>query len=268
MKKLAGIVAVFAAFTMMFGIASCNTNADEPKDQKKSYVGTKTPKEAKAVGDIVFNDGSATPYTEDMILTDDQKAAAIAIIFYAGTDTDPLGAKTLGVGLHNSQGDSTKNMMWAIESAEGYNIEIENIISHSSKNGINATLDSTFTGDTDGSDNWSELCKVVSDETTSGNYPAWEWINAYPKTDSLSGDWYMPTVAEFSMMCRVKETINLALEKAGGTIIAETSYWTSSQFYYNDHIPSYVWYVGIDNLSSAYWIKNSNFSVCCIRAFN
>ena len=103
---------------------------------------------------------------------------------------------------------------------------------------------------------------------TSGNYPAWEWINAYPKTDKLSGNWYMPTVAEFSMMCRVKETMNLALEKAGGMKIADKTYWTSSQYYCEEHEPSFVWYMWFDSLSPAFWIKNSTFSVCCIRAFD
>ena len=62
-----------------------------------TYIGSKTPTETKAVGDIVFTDGSASPYNDE--LTDEQKAAAIAVIFYVGDENDTLGAKTLGVGL-------------------------------------------------------------------------------------------------------------------------------------------------------------------------
>ena len=40
---------------------------------------------AYLVGDIVFKDGSATPYTDTLTLTPEQKAAAIAVIFYKGT---------------------------------------------------------------------------------------------------------------------------------------------------------------------------------------
>ena len=40
---------------------------------------------AYEVGDIVFTDGSATPYTETLTLTGAQKEAAIAVIFYKGT---------------------------------------------------------------------------------------------------------------------------------------------------------------------------------------
>ena len=72
------------------------------------------------VGDIVFKDGSATPYTEDLTLTDSEKKAVIAIIFYKGTGlnsdiyegTDESGTvtwttgdtttvRTLGVGLRH-----------------------------------------------------------------------------------------------------------------------------------------------------------------------
>ena len=75
------------------------------------YVGTKDPDLAKEVGDIVFNDGSAMAYTDFEAITDTsvknaKKASAIALIFYKGTsESDVLGARTLGVGLkHNQSG--------------------------------------------------------------------------------------------------------------------------------------------------------------------
>ena len=37
------------------------------------YIGTKAPTETKIVGDIMFSDGSATPYTADLELTSEQK---------------------------------------------------------------------------------------------------------------------------------------------------------------------------------------------------
>ena len=78
------------------------------------YIGTKAPSEAKAVGDIVFSDGSATPYSADLELTDEQKAAAIAVIFYAGTgdatirnEREYFGQKSARCGL----GEYTKNYL-------------------------------------------------------------------------------------------------------------------------------------------------------------
>ncbi|MGN0725600.1 MAG: hypothetical protein ACI4LR_05450 [Treponema sp.] len=63
---LLALCAVFAclAFT---GCSSPTTTPEPPV----TYIGSKTPTETKAVGDIVFTDGSASPYTEE--LTDDRK---------------------------------------------------------------------------------------------------------------------------------------------------------------------------------------------------
>ena len=67
-----------------------------------TYCGSKEPGEALAVGDIVFDDGSATPYAAGLTLNDAQKARAIAVIYYTGSGsagTYDLGEKTLGVGI-------------------------------------------------------------------------------------------------------------------------------------------------------------------------
>ncbi|MBQ3687322.1 MAG: hypothetical protein II932_05785, partial [Treponema sp.] len=61
-----------------------------------------------AVGDIVFNDGSAEPYSASLTLTDEQKAAAVAVIFDA--------ANKKGVGL--KQGSDKR---WADSGTAGYN---------------------------------------------------------------------------------------------------------------------------------------------------
>ena len=79
------------------------------------------------VGDIVFSDGSATPYEDGLTLTDEQKSKAVAVIFYAGSASDILGAKTLGVGLKNTNDETTKTLAFARDvlgntaAAEGYN---------------------------------------------------------------------------------------------------------------------------------------------------
>ena len=234
-------------------------------------IGTKAPTEAKSVGDIVFSDGSATAYTSGLTLTDEQKSKAVAVIFYAGSASDTLGAKTLGVGLKNATG-----LAWArqeiietfplkTDSAEGWSTNITAIRCTPS---TNLAGTATFTGDLDGSDNWKALCDAVSDEGTSGNYPAWEWVNAYATENSLSGSyasgWYLPTVAELSMLYRVKDTVNSALEKAGGTKIADEVYWSSSQVASNDYFAWYVWLGGGNLVDLNKYAQNS---VCTVRAF-
>ena len=222
-----------SSYTFTMGESNVTVSATFKKKAATptTYIGTKAPSEAKAVGDIVFSDGSATPYSTDLTLSETQKEAAVAVIYYAGSSAeDVLGAKTLGVGLKNTGTDNT--LAWAKdEDVKGFSTDITAI--QCTPVGENAAT-ATFSGDLDGSNNWQALCDAVSDEETSGNYPAWEWVNAYATENSLEGSyangWYLPTVAELSMLYRAKDTVNSALEKAGGTKIADAGYWSSSQF--------------------------------------
>ena len=109
---LLALCAVFAclAFT---GCSSPTTTPEPPV----TYIGSKTPTETKAVGDIVFTDGSASPYNDE--LTDEQKAAAIAVIFYVGDENDTLGAKTLGVGLITERTNGM-GLQWCLSDAVAY----------------------------------------------------------------------------------------------------------------------------------------------------
>ena len=233
-----------------------------------TYIGTKAPTAAKAVGDIVFNDGSATPYSSDLTLTDAQKSAAVAVIFYKGTSSDVLGEKTLGVGLKNTKGETTKTYRWAPYGTTGNTTKFTEI--QCKPNGDGTASNSTFEGDLDGSDNWTKVCAAdtTAAENAATNYPAFNWVNNYATTNSLTGDyasgWYLPTVAELSMMYRVKANVNAALEKAGGTKIADTAYWSSSQYSSSRYSAWNVWFDdgGLNGNSKDYY-----GSVCGVRAF-
>jgi len=228
---------------------------------------------ARFMGDIVFSDGSATAYTSGLTLTDEQKAAAVAVIFYAGSASDILGAKTLGVGLKNTNDETTKYLAFARNvsgnTAEGYNTNITAIQCTPSESGDGKAATATFTGDLDGSDNWTALCAAVNDEGTSGNYPAWEWVNAYATTANLTGEyasgWYLPTVAELCMLYRAKDTVNAALEKADGTKIADAYHWSSSQSSTDNRK---AWMVKFDSGKLMDTYKGNNWYVCGVRAFN
>ena len=95
-------------FTSMFARANnYGLRVVRSEDTATSYVlptycGSKEPGETLAVGDIVFDDGSATPYAAGLTLSDAQKARAIAVIYYTGLGSAgsyDLGQKTLGVGI-------------------------------------------------------------------------------------------------------------------------------------------------------------------------
>ena len=230
-------------------------------------LGTKAPGVAKAVGDIVFNDGSATPYTAELTLSDEQKAAAIAVIFKVD------GGKTLGVGLkHNGSG-----LAWCTSDAKAYNTNIKTIQCPAS----GAAGNFTFTGDTDGSDNLEQIASFLitaglADDTTGKDadkrYPAFYFAKNYKNTATnleaaYGNGWYLPTVAELFDIWKVKATVDAASSLCGGSQFGNSYYWSSSQ-YASDDSYAYVlnFYSGAWDYSSK---LNTNVSfVCAVRAFN
>ena len=172
-----------------------------------TYIGTKAPSEAKSVGDIVFTDGSATPYSEDLTLTDDEKNAAIAVIFYVGTDcSNDSTSRTLGVGLAQNQ----SGLAWCLGSAKAYNVNITTIQE----------------SDKDGSDNLEQIEAFdgVDDTATEANYPAFYFAKNYASqtgsnvsgTDYEDG-WYLPAKAELQKIYESLSTVNKELAACGGT---------------------------------------------------
>ena len=218
-----------------------------------AYIGTKAPTEAKEVGDIVFNDGSATPYTSDLTLTAEQKAKAVAVIFYAGTEEPTvgsneniLGKKTLGVGIKKSY-----YLKWCLETANGYDKIISSILctkkdtqptenelyyrgsEYRYYNGGSRRERVSFyiSGDFDGSDNWNALKMALGaddDTNIKGNYPAWEWVNNYANDNNLSGEyangWYLPTIVELRMLEFKFIYLDEALKTCGGEFFNDSEY--------------------------------------------
>lgn len=216
-----------------------------------------------SVGDIVLKDGTFIPYSKDLTLTDEQKANAIAVIFYAGNRSDTLGARTLGVGLKTSKDDeydkittiedrSIKNyyrgtlLQWAPKGTAGYNIN------------FTQTASGDFgEGDLDGSDNWDIICKRDSNaqSTAATNYPAFNWVNTYASRYGITGmyadGWYMPTTSELITVfsSEVANKIMGVFEKIDGSLslfkeergtykdeeecvscLEQGKYWTSCQW--------------------------------------
>ena len=227
-------------------------------------LGTKAPGVAKAVGDIVFNDGSATPYTAELTLSDEQKAAAIAVIFKVD------GGKTLGVGLkHNRSG-----LAWCTSDAKAYNTNIKTIQCPATGSAGNLT----FTGDTDGSDNLEQIASFLTtaglenDTTDASKYPAFYFAKNYKTTATNLGaayenGWYLPTVAELFDIWKVKATVDAASSLCGGSQFGTSWYWSSSQHAsYRD----YAYYLSLYNGDWNFTFKDlyDEFYVCAVRAFN
>ncbi len=269
-KRLAGI----ACAVLALGFAGCANDDDDDDSGNTGNSGSSsavTKTAPDAVGDIVLSDGTAVAAENAASMSDAQKAAAVAVIFYAGSADDALGEKVLGVGLQNTRGESTTTLAWYTSSAEGYST---NITALQCTQTAAVTADTaTFTGTTDGSGSWATLCAAVSDEDTSGNYPAWEWVNAYVANNGLSStsyaeNWYLPSIAELTMLYRAKATVNASLAAAGGTKISRSSYyWSSSQSASNDGCACNL-YFGSGFLGDFFKSYSNLNGVCCVRAFN
>ena len=262
----------------------------------KWYIGSKAPYAEKDVGDIVFNDGSATPYVYNLALSDDQKSKAIALIFYKGTglnsddsegNADTTTSRTLGVGLKHTIG-----IAWCTTSANAYKKNLAIIQCPSSGSG-DALI---FTGDKNGSDNLEQIAGFLSaegsgttdDTATKDNYPAFYFGKNYKEqkigteTESriISGSefetgWYLPSIAElFQIYANGKGTnrvfyIDAASELLGGDKF-ESEYFYSSSPMESDSDHEIVWEVQfsggplIGNYTSQYFSTNH---ICAIREF-
>ena len=229
-------------------------------------------KEPDTVGDIVFADGTAVAYSADLTLTDGQKAAAVAVIFYVGTDcsnksttygadTDTGDAngtqlsRTLGVSLSENSG-----LAWCDSSAMAASREVGQIEETS------ATL---YECDKNGSDNYAKIgaflkaCEVEDDTDPDKyglKYPAFDYAAKY-----LTGDsWYIPTLREFHELNSNMSTITAAFDLIGGVTAISGKYWTSNQA----PTAAKAWYFDFDKTEEATSdTKTESHKVRAVRAF-
>ena len=235
-----------------------STSSTTTTSTTPTYFGTKSPTDPKAVNDIVFNDGSATPYTSGLTLTDAQKNAAVAVIFYKDS------TKTLGVGLKRS----ASSMQWCLNTANGYSKNIDTI--QCTPSGSAGSY--TFTGDKDGSDNFSQMASFLAgnnDTGTAANYPAFEYAKNYGSTNGCTGayatGWYLPSIAELYQIYNLRANIDAAVALCGLTNTFSSAYfWSSSQYASNDYVAYVLDFVNgyCDN-----GYKGNGSPVCAVRAF-
>ena len=247
-----------------------------------NYIGTKAPSVAKEVGDIVFSDGSATPYTANLTLTTAQQNAAIAIIFYKGTglNSDINGTenntttRTLGVGLKRL----SNTLAWCTNAASAWNVNITTI--QCPESGNEGAY--TFTGDKNGSDNLEQIEAFSGVDDTTGEgaadrYPAFYFCKNYKNQTgsrvagtSYETGWYLPSIAElFQIYANGKGTnkvfdIDAASELCGGDSFSIWWYVSSSQYNNDNDYNSLLFHNGsvVDSSKAG----NACF-VCAIREF-
>ena len=206
------------------------------------------------VGDIVFKDGSASRPSED--LTDAQKAAAIAVIFYKGNDLnsdDENGnavtdkERILGVGLSQYHYSYTGEF-WG--TGYGANRPMESIQCAVRGEAGNWVI----SGDKDGHDNLYQMAvELKSDNdiyaTVDNYYDAFLFALHYADrtTNQLKGTayengWYLPSIAEMYYLWKKVTVVNEASKLCGGEAFGESEsmysrdYWTASKSGTDDEV--------------------------------
>ena len=208
-----------------------------------TYCGSKAPGETLAVGDIVFDDGSATPYAAGLTLNDAQKARAIAVIYYTGSGSAgsyDLGEKILGVGIKewkynqslslNGSSDST-TPKWSINalgpSDSRTEIGADKIFVPSSQH---ATL---VEHQKNGLLTLALMKDVAEYNVPAGRIPdspVFYWAEHYGEgSDKIYGntalsspynsEWYLPGLYELMAIHANKTTINSALDAIGSSAV-------------------------------------------------
>ena len=212
---------------------------------------------ADSVGDIVFADGTATAWREGLTLTDAQKKAAVAVIFWAGKDC----WRVLGVGLAQEQ----DGLAWCTDDANAY------------KDNITPILCDADGDDKDGSVNLEQIGAflrengIPDDTEYKSLYPAFYFAKNYAKADGSNvrgtdyeGGWYLPSLAELYQIWKNRATVNAAIALCGGRQFGDYWYWTASQ--YQHYLSAFILI-----FSSGNWGASSKYSihaVCAVRTFN
>ena len=179
------------------------------------------------------------------------------------------------IALHSSD----SNLRWARDGSTGYNTKFEGIIC--TQTGSGAALTATFTGDTDGSDNWSYIkskdAEGAADAVVAENYPAFNWVSQYntkyaDKLNHKNFEWYMPSLAELCGVYKNRTEINASLAKIHGLTngsgyadekLVNSYCWSSSQSSASNN----AWLVDFSGGYVVNYKKNSTSRVCCLAGF-
>ncbi len=228
-----------------------------------------------SVGDVLLNDGTIIPYDADNLsFTDEEKQKAVGILY----GFNEYGAPAGYLGIYNSAGGTNSGVyQWATDNTTGFNTSFTGIVCTPSiycDDCDDSAATATFTGDTDGSDNWAYIRSIDPSGTADAatNYPAFNYVNNYTQTSGLTGDyatgWYMPSLAELCYIYRNQAILNSVLHALGGVELYSGNYWSSSQENIGDVEGVGAWGIAFDNGDIANWFKLGDIYVCAVRSFS
>ncbi|MBB5217998.1 hypothetical protein DYE49_07385 [Treponema rectale] len=200
-------------------------------------------------GDIILADGS---FVEPDYF-DPDTMNAVAVVAFKNFSGVPV-----GIGLYDSSADESSengNLKWLTTESGGYTMDFKETVctpdvsggNYLSADGTSVSVsgssydtvkftDVSFTGDTDGSDNWEYISSMDPDCAAECDvyYPAYNFIENYGSYSGLTGSdyesgWYMPSISELFSIISNMSVINESLLLCGGMTIGENWYWSCSQ---------------------------------------
>ena len=262
------IVTATAEVTCPYAAGETTVTVTCGTESKTGTISVKDYSTGYEVGKIVL--ANNTLVDKDSYTGIDSSNPPVAII----CGTNKYGA-AVGIALHTSG----SNLLWAKGGSAGYTTKFEGIICKPSQTGSGAAETATFTGDTDGSDNWEYIKSIdpagAADAAT--NYPAFQWVNQYNTqyAAQLGGTnfaWYMPSLAELCEVYKNRTAINASLIKIRGLdsnyadeSLGTSWYWSSSQRSYGN---SNAWVVSFSDGAVSNGYKDDNIlRVCCLAGF-
>ncbi len=199
--------------TVSYGESSATTTLKVIESVASSYE----------VGDIILTNGTKVSVT-NITYTIDENNKPIGVVAMISDVYGVTTPKVIGL-------QSASDLMWAPEDTTGWRTMFTNIVcTPSETSNYYEAL-----GDTEGSDNWAEICAVDPEGTADAatNYPAFYFANTYGTTAELTGTdyekgWYVPSITELCEVYKNKDVIQTSLTKASGFTFAYW-YWSSSQ---------------------------------------
>ena len=223
------------------------------------------------IGDVLLNDGSIIRYDENnLIFTDEQKQKAIGVMYAFNDYGIPYG----WLGIYNSYGQAKlkeRRYVWAPSDTIGNTTSFEEIKCIRNGSSTDSAKIVTFSGDTNGSDNWEYICSIDPDGTNNSeiNYPAFNYVNNYAKNfdiiEKFKKDWYMPTITELCFIYKNKEVVDSVLSSIGGTQVSKGIYWSSSQ--YEGYYGKAAWVIAFSDGRVLANDKYMDHNICCVRPF-
>lgn len=256
-KALAFLGAAAVMLSAVF-MASCKPNVGGSSGGGVTYK----------AGDIVLSNKSVVE--RDAYKAIDTTNPPVGIVCRAGNSPRMI-------ALHSSD----SKLWWAKYGSTGYNTKFEGIICTPSETGSGAASSATFTGDTDGSDNWEFINSKDAVGTMAAvvaeNYPAFNWVSQYntkyaDKLNHKNFEWYMPSLAELCGVYKNRTEINASLAKIHGLTngsgyadekLVNSYCWSSSQ----NSASNNAWLVDFSGGYVVNYKKNSTSRVCCLAGF-